>query len=143
MFVFFIRKFRMAFRFCKFHFVSFSITWYKLKSIRIPPMTIITKGKYYFQVLLIPILFLDEYIYTEGIKNKTKDPNIPPVKLKTYWILSSNKTLTAKINNNNNPVNVIVCFDTCIGSTWGIITFRIFVRITMIYTENAATLRKT
>jgi hypothetical protein len=47
-------------------------------------MTIITKGKYYFQVLLIPILFLDEYIYTEGIKNKTKDPNIPPVKLKTY-----------------------------------------------------------
>ncbi len=106
-------------------------------------MTIIKKGKYYFQVLLIPILFLDEYIYTEGIKNKTKDPNIPPVKLKTYWILSSNKRLTAKINNNNNPVNVIVCFDTYIGSTWGFMTFKIFARITMIYTENAATLRKT
>jgi hypothetical protein len=51
--------------------------------------------------------------------------------------------LIAKININKIDVDKIVCFETFIGSTVYNKALKIFVRITIMYTENAAIFKNT
>lgn len=75
--------------------------------------------------------------------NKIRPPNIPDVKLNTVWIWSFKRKLMNRITASKAIEKVSVDFETLFGSILGKNIPNIFSLMTIIYTENAATLRKT
>lgn len=75
--------------------------------------------------------------------NKIRPPNIPDVKLNTVWIWSFKRKLMNRITASKAIEKVSVDFETLFGSILGKNIPNMFSRMTIIYTENAATLRKT